>query len=337
MVVFSFSISTFFALPSISSVTFSSLMPRSSLITWPSVSTAISSSIALRRSPKPGALTAATFNPPRSLLTTSVASASPSTSSATTSSGRVRLRHRLQQRQQSLQSGELLLVDQDVGLLQLDVHLLGVGDEIRRHVAAVELHALDDVEFGQNALGFLDRDDAFVADLLHRLGNHLADFGLAIGRDRADLRRLGLRGNLLAALLQFFDQRDNRLVDAALQVHRVHASGHRFATLAHDGLCEDDRSGGAVAGDVVGLRGGLAHHLRAHVLKLIGEFDLLGDRHAILGDARRTIAFVQDHVATLRAERDLHRRGKYIDTTQHALTGIVAEPNVFRSHLCDPS
>ena len=48
----------------------------------------MSSSIALRRSPKPGAFTAATFSPPRSLFTTRVASASPSTSSAMISSGR---------------------------------------------------------------------------------------------------------------------------------------------------------------------------------------------------------------------------------------------------------
>ena len=47
----------------------------------------MSSSMALRRSPKPGALTAATLRPPRSLLTTSVASASPSMSSAMISSG----------------------------------------------------------------------------------------------------------------------------------------------------------------------------------------------------------------------------------------------------------
>ena len=47
----------------------------------------MSSSMALRRSPKPGALTAATLRPPRSLLTTSVASASPSTSSAMIRSG----------------------------------------------------------------------------------------------------------------------------------------------------------------------------------------------------------------------------------------------------------
>ena len=45
-------------------------------------------SIALRRSPKPGALTAADLNVPRILLTTSVARASPSTSSAMMTSGR---------------------------------------------------------------------------------------------------------------------------------------------------------------------------------------------------------------------------------------------------------
>ena len=42
-------------------------------------------SIALRRSPKPGAFTAAAWKVPRILLTTRVASASPSTSSATMS------------------------------------------------------------------------------------------------------------------------------------------------------------------------------------------------------------------------------------------------------------
>ena len=47
----------------------------------------MSSSIRLRRSPKPGALTATAVNVPRSLLTTIVASDSPSTSSATISSG----------------------------------------------------------------------------------------------------------------------------------------------------------------------------------------------------------------------------------------------------------
>ncbi len=47
----------------------------------------MSCSIALRRSPKPGAFTAAALNVPRILFTTRVARASPSTSSAMMTSG----------------------------------------------------------------------------------------------------------------------------------------------------------------------------------------------------------------------------------------------------------
>ena len=57
------------------------------MIALPAVTMAMSFSIALRRSPKPGALTAQQGSVPRSLFTTSVASASPSTSSAMISSG----------------------------------------------------------------------------------------------------------------------------------------------------------------------------------------------------------------------------------------------------------
>ena len=51
-------------------------------MTVPPVSIAISSSIAFLLSPNPGALQADTFTTPLILLTTSVAKASPSTSSA---------------------------------------------------------------------------------------------------------------------------------------------------------------------------------------------------------------------------------------------------------------
>ena len=87
IVVLSLSTTTRFARPRSFSVTFSSLSPSSSLITWPPVRIAMSCSMALRRSPKPGAFTAATASVPRILFTTSVASASPSISSATSSSG----------------------------------------------------------------------------------------------------------------------------------------------------------------------------------------------------------------------------------------------------------
>ena len=102
---------------------------------------------------------------PRSLLITSVASASPSTSSAMISSGLPWLEHLLQHRHQVLVAGDLLLVDQDVRVFQLALHLLRVGDEVRRQIAAIELHALDELVVGLQGLAFLDGDDAVLADL----------------------------------------------------------------------------------------------------------------------------------------------------------------------------
>src|ERR1700681_4332061 len=57
-------------------------------------------------------------------------------------------------------------------------------------LAAIELHAFDGLELELERLRFLDRDHALIADLLHRLGDLLADHRLAIGGDRtACLRR----------------------------------------------------------------------------------------------------------------------------------------------------
>ena len=87
IVVLSFLTITFSASPSISTVVFSVLRPSSSEIISPPVNMAISSSIAFLLSPNPGALTATDVKVPLILLTTSVAKASPSTSSAKIISG----------------------------------------------------------------------------------------------------------------------------------------------------------------------------------------------------------------------------------------------------------
>ncbi len=75
------------AVPNKSKVAFSKENPLSSEITVPPVKIAISSNIAFLLSPKPGAFTAAIFKPPLNLLTTKVANACPSTSSAIINKG----------------------------------------------------------------------------------------------------------------------------------------------------------------------------------------------------------------------------------------------------------
>src|SRR5262245_2449967 len=235
------------------------------------------------------------------------------------------LHHRLEQPQQFVQRGELLLVDQDVSIFHLSAHLVGVGDEVGGDVAAVELHALDDVELGRQRLCFFNRDDALVADLLHGIGEELADFGVAVGGDGADLGDFLVRGDLLGVLDEVGDHGFHRQVDTALQIHRVHAGGNGLGAFTDDRSRENGRGGGAVAGSVRRLGGDFAHHLGAHVLELVVELDLLGDGDAVLGDAGSAERLVEHDVAALRTERDLDGVGEDVDAAQHAVAGINAE------------
>ena len=49
-----------------------------------------------------------------------------------------------------------------------------------------------DVQGGRHGLGFLNRDDAILADLLHRLGDEFADRLVVVRGDGADLGDLFL-------------------------------------------------------------------------------------------------------------------------------------------------
>src|SRR3974390_2795596 len=207
MVVFSFSTVTFLARPSMLIVTFSSLAPRSADTMVPPVRIAMSSSIALRRSPKPGALTAATLRPPRSLFTTRVRKCLAFYIFGNHEERLAGLHHRFEERQQLVESREFLFIDQNVWVLHFDPHLLGVGDEVRRDVAAIKLHTLDYFELGRERLRLLRGDNPLVANLLHGIGNKAANLFIAVSRNRADLGNLLVRGHVFRMFLQIGNNR----------------------------------------------------------------------------------------------------------------------------------
>src|SRR6266566_8088195 len=196
-----------------------------------------------------------------------------------------------------------------IGIFHLGPHLVGIGDEVGRDVATVELHALHDFELSLEGFGLLNRDDTFVADLLHRLGKEAADLRITIRRDRSYLCNLLVRRDRLRVFFQILDDRTNCEIDAALKIHWVHAGGDTLCAFLDDRVGKHSRSGGAITGLIGGLRGDLAHHLGAHILELVLKLDFLGDSYTVFGDARSAERLVQYDVAALGAKRHAYRMG----------------------------
>ena len=242
------------------------------------------------------------------------------------------LGHLLQEGQEVFQVADLLLVQQDVWVLDDRLHPGRIGHKVGGDVAPVEAHPLDHLEGGLDALGLFHGDDAVLAHLLHGVGDQVADGLVVIGGDGGHLGDLLLALGRLGDLLDLLDHRLDRLVDAPLQGHGVAPGRHVLHALADDRLGQDGRRGGAVAGDVRGLRGDFLHHLGAHVLGGIIQLDLFRDGHAVLGDGGRAPLLVQDHVPAPGAQRYLHGVGELVHAFQDGPAGLLIEHQLLGWH-----
>ena len=242
-----------------------------------------------------------------------------------------RLADRLEQRHQILGARDLLFEEQDVGVLKLADLVVGVSHEVGRQIAAVELHAFDDVDGRLGLLALLDRDHAVFANFEKGLGEHVADRWVVVASNRGNLHQFFLvlfidrRGHRQHGLRDRFD----RLVDATRESHRVGPRRDHLDALAKNRLGEDGGRGGAIAGHVVGLAGGFLDELGAEVLVRILKVDVLGHGHAVLGDLRRAPALVEDSVAAAGAERALYGTGEFGHAGEQRLTGLVVEHHLF--------
>ena len=238
-----------------------------------------------------------------------------------------------EQGQELLHGGNLLVVDQEVGVVQHRLHLLRIGDEVGRQVAAVELHAVHGFQRGLEALGLLDGDDAFLADLFHRISNEVPDFLVGVRGDGADLRDLLLAHRRNRNALELLDDGGDRAIDATLELHRVGARRDVLETLTEDRLCQHGGGGGAVTGQIGGLGGDLLHHLGTQVLDRVAQLNFLGDGDAVLGHGRRAELLVDDDVPTPGSERDPDGLGQGVDPLLELRTGLGAEEQFFRCHM----
>src|SRR5581483_4225454 len=238
------------------------------------------------------------------------------------------LHHLLEHRQHVVHGADLLIGDEDEGVVEDRLLALGIGDEVRREVALVELHALGELELHAEGVRLFDGHHTVLADLVDGVGDGVAD-GRVGCRDGRHLGDLGLVLDLLGLAFDALDGGGDGLVDAALERHRAGTGGHVAEALTYESLGEDGGGGGAVAGDVVGLGGDLLDQLGPHVLEGVLQLHLLGDGHAVVGDGGRPELLLEHHVAAAGAERDLDGVGQLVDAPlEVAARGLVELQNL---------
>ena len=235
----------------------------------------------------------------------------------------------LQNGNEVLHRRDLRVHDEHVRVFELGLHALCIGDEVGRDVALVETHSLGELELEAEGLALLHRDDAFFADLVHRLSDELADLGVATGRNGSGGCDLLFGLDVLRHGEEFVGDDIGRLFDAALETHGVRAGSDIAQAFTNECLGKHGCSCGAVASDIVGLLGDLFNELGTDLLVGILEIDLLGDGHTIVGDRGGAPLLLENDVAALRAQGDLHGVGEHVHAALERPPGLLVECNHF--------
>ncbi len=225
---------------------------------------------------------------------------------------------------------------QDGGVVELHLHGLGVGDEVRRQVALVELHAFDPFHMRVEGAALFHGDDSILAHAVHGLGDHRTDFRVVVGSNRGHL------GGVLGALdgggefMQVLDAGFHGLVDAALDAHGARTSSDVLEAFLEDGLGHDRGGRGAISGSIIGLGSDLLDELGAHVLVGVFQLDLFGHAHPVLRDGGAAKGFLNDDVATAGAEGDFDGSGELANASADVLACVCVVTDLFGGHGAAP-
>src|SRR3546814_17760645 len=96
--------------------------------------------------------------------------------------------------QQFLHGRDLFVVDQYMRILQVCLHLVGIGYKVRRKITAVKLHSFHDFNIGISTFRFFYSDHTFLLHLAHGFGNQLTNYLVIIGRNGSYMRSEERRG-----------------------------------------------------------------------------------------------------------------------------------------------
>ncbi len=212
-------------------------------------------------------------------------------------------------------------MDQDIRIIQIDLHALGVGHEVRREISLIELHPLDHVQSCLDAFRLLHRDGPILTDLVHGLSDDITDFTVPVGRHGGDLGDLVAVGNLLRNFGQTTHDSLRSLHDPPLQADGISSGSHVAQTFLVDGLGKHGCGSGSVSGHIGGLTRDLTDELGSHVFVRIFEIDLLGHRNTVFGDSWGPEFLVEDHVPSSWSESGFHRSGQFLYPAQERVAG----------------
>ena len=116
---------------------------------------------------------------------------------------------------------------------------------------------------------------------------------------------------------------------SSVQRNRICSGGNIFHPFHNNSLGQNCGRRRSVSDRVIGLGGRFFHEFDSDVFKFIFQFNFLCDRHAILGNGRRPVSFVQHHISPLGTQGDFDGIGNNVHAAHQCFARVRIKFNLF--------
>ena len=235
----------------------------------------------------------------------------------------------LQQWNNVLHCGDLLLINKDVAVFKDALHGLCISNEVGREVPSVELHALDELNFCCQAFAFVNGNDSVLADFIHRFCKQVTDLGIIVCCDGCNLGHLFLTLYRDCRTVEFCCDVFNSFFNSSLHLDWIDSSNNGSQSFIEDGLGENSCRCRTITSNITGLTGDFTHHAGTHIFVGVFKVNFLCNGNTILGNRWRTETLLENHVSTLWTECDFDCTGQFGDTSPHCFAGFLIKRHHF--------
>merc|ERR1719312_830313 len=169
---------------------------------------------------------------------------------------------------------EIFFSEKRKGIIVFDLCSFSLVNEVRRDVATVKFHSLNDVHLIPQSFAVLDSDYSFLANLPHGFTDQVSDRGVTIGRDCGNLSNFFRSGNSLADCFELFTNGLDSCEESSPNLHRVGS----MSNIVHPSLCNGSGKNcgcsSTISSLLISLVSNILDKLSSDVLELVLKFDL---------------------------------------------------------------
>jgi len=239
----------------------------------------------------------------------------------------------LQELKNRLDITDLFIGKKDQWVLEFSFAGFSFSYEVRGDISSVPLNTFNVFNFSFKSFSILNCDSSVLSESFENSSENITDFGITVSRNSCNVLDGFFTLNWNAHGSKFIVNSLNTKLNSSSEIHWVHSSSNRFATLLENSSGKNGSSSCTISSFIVSLRSNLFNKRSSNIVISVREFNISGNSNSIFGNLWCSERLVNNYISSSWSKSNLNGISEHIASFKHLSSSIGSEFNFLTERL----